>query len=301
MIDARELPPRHLPPWLEQALPFHRRYFSLDGRGVHLLDHGEGRPVLLVHGNPTWCFVWRKVLARLEGRGLRFIVPDLVGFGLSEKPLRPSDHTLELHVRVVRDLVVHLGLDDVVIVGQDWGGPISAGVAARTSGRVTAAVFSNTALLRPRRPFRTTLFHRLSRVPVVSEALFVGANFPVRFMDRVQADRRSLDATARRAYRYPFRRLRDRAGPLGLARMVPDREGHPSNLVLDETDAWARAFRGKAALVWGMHDPILGRALKRHREALPQALVVEADAGHFLQEEVPELIADAILDVTATV
>ena len=102
---------------------------------------------------------------------------------------------------------------------------------------------------------------------------------------------------ARRAYRYPFRRVRDRAGPLGLARMVPDREEHPSNAVLDETDAWARSFTGPVGLVWGMEDPILGRALARHREVFQTASVVEAHAGHFLQEEVPELLASAVLDV----
>jgi len=85
--------------------------------------------------------------------------------------------------------------------------------------------------------------------------------------------------------------------PLALARMVPDGPEHPSLPALREIDGWVRAFEGPAALVWGLKDPILGRGLRRHREVLCQASVVETQAGHCLQEEVPEKLALAILEV----
>ena len=91
--------------------------------------------------------------------------------------------------------------------------------------------------------------------------------------------------------------MRDRAAPLGMARMVADTESHPTTAVMDRLGAWVESFRGPVALVWGTKDPILGRALRRHRMALPQAAVTETTAGHFLQEEVPSELAAAILGV----
>jgi pimeloyl-ACP methyl ester carboxylesterase len=292
-----EAPP--IPGWLAQSYPFHRGMARLGPSAVHFVDEGEGRPVLLVHGNPTWSFLWRKVIPRLARAGLRVVAPDLLGFGLSAKPSRVRDHTCEGHVNILTSLLEALDLTEVTVVGQDWGGPIAAGVAARAPHRVRAAVFANTTVLDPRRPLRTTTFHRLSRIPVVSEILFQGLGFPVWALHRVQGDPRSIGAAERKAYAYPFRRLSERAAPLAFARMVPHREGHPSLPLLLETDRWARAFKGPSALVWGRRDPILGRALKRMREAMPSARVVETEAGHFLQEEVPEALADAIVHVSA--
>jgi len=110
----------------------------------------------------------------------------------------------------------------------------------------------------------------------------------------VQADRRSISGEVARAYRWPLRTPRDRAAPLGLARMVPDSPTHPSVPGLREVDAWLRAFPGPMELIWGRKDPLLGGVLRRHVEALPRARVTETDAGHFLQEEVPEIIARSI-------
>jgi haloalkane dehalogenase len=91
-----------------------------------------------------------------------------------------------------------------------------------------------------------------------------------------------------------LRKVADRAAPLALARMVPHRPEHPTVAELTEGDAWARSFQGPVELVWGVKDPILGRALWRHRELFPRARVTETPAGHFLQEEVPEEIIAAI-------
>ena len=118
--------------------------------------------------------------------------------------------------------------------------------------------------------------------------------FPLRSLDRVQGDRRSISGDVARAYRWPFRTLASRAAPLGLARMVPDSETHPSVPGLREVDAWLRAFPGPVELIWGRKDPLLGGVLGRHVEALPRARVTETDAGHFLQEEVPDIIARGI-------
>jgi haloalkane dehalogenase len=291
--------PPALPRWLEKELPFRRRVASIEGRRVHFIDEGEGVPVLLVHGNPTWCYLWRKVIARLrESGGFRLIAPDLLGLGLSDKLPCPSDHRIDMHARVIARLTEQLELESAIVVGQDWGGPTSVGAAMlRSEGGqsfMRGLVLGNTSVLDPKRPLRTTAFHRFSHLPIASDIAFRGFLFPLPIIDRIQGDRRSIGLREKAAYAWPLRHPRDRAAPLGLARMVPDREGHPSLPFFARLDKFVRSYRGPAGIVWGERDPILGRALLRHREALPRATVVATNAGHFLQEEVPDELAKMI-------
>ncbi len=286
-----------LPPFIARQLPFRSHFtpvrFGPGSHRMHFLDHGEGRPVLMLHGNPTWSFLWRKVMTELEGSSLRLIAPDLIGLGLSDKPRAVAAHTLAHHGQAVLDLVERLDLRDILLVIQDWGGAIGAWMAARSGGRVTGLVAMNTSVLTPR-SLRATAFHRFSQLPGVSDVVFRLFNFPVPVLGRTQGDARSISGDVAKAYAWPLRRVVDRAAPLALARMVPNREDHPTLAELAQGDAWMRGFRGPAELVWGLKDPILGRALKRHREALPHARVTETQAGHFLQEEVPADIAAAV-------
>lgn len=292
-----EAPP--LPRFIEAELPWRRRVAQLGRHRVHFVDHGSGpRAVVLMHGNPTWSFLWRKVIIRLADRyNLRLVVPDLLGFGWSDKLPLVSDHSLGLHVSTMHHLVEALDLKHVTLVGQDWGGPIAAGIGARSPERVHGMVFGNTSVLPPRRPLRTTTFHRLSHMPIASDLLFRGLGFPLPVLRRAQGDRRSLGVRELSSYAWPFRHVRDRAGPLALARMVPNHEHHPSLPELDAIGQWVRSFEGPLELVWGARDPILGRALSRHQRELPHAVVTETQAGHFLQEEVPDALARAIVRV----
>jgi haloalkane dehalogenase len=301
MIPA---PPPLLPAFLAPHLPLRRGAGRLErpgpdrGRLLHFVDHGEAAapPVLLQHGNPTWSFLWRRVIAALGEH--RCVAPDLLGLGLSDRLPRTSDHTLERHVAALVELVESLDLRDLVLVGQDWGGPLVAGVGERLPGRVAGLVLANTAVVLPRRP-RGTAFHRFARLPLVSDVVFRGLGFPQNWLGWAQGDRSSLGGVVGRAYRWPLRRWRDRAAPLGLARMVPGSSEHPSVAPLRRGEAWARAFGGPLALVWGTRDPLLGRALARHRAALPRARVTTTAAGHFLQEETPEALVEAVRWVAA--
>lgn len=292
-----------LPGWIRDRFGFERRAARIHGERMTFVDHGprDGTPVLLVHGNPMWSFLWRKVIGRLEGSGLRLLAPDLFGFGTSDKPRRADDHRLEWHVESVTRLVDALGLEGFVAAGQDWGGPIACGVAEQLRDRVGGLALGNTAVLVPARPFRPKAFHRFSHLPIVSDVVFRGLMFPIPVLWQVQGDRRSIGAVKTAAYAWPFLDPRDRAGALGLARMVPNDETHPSTPVMDRIGGFVERFEGPAALVWGRRDPILGRGLKRHRAALPQASVRECDAGHFTQEEAPQLWADAIREVAAKI
>ncbi|HSP77135.1 MAG TPA: alpha/beta fold hydrolase [Myxococcaceae bacterium] len=282
-----------LPAFLARQYPYRSHHLPTRFGRMHYVDQGTGRPVLLLHGNPTWSFLYRKVIAGLEGGPYRVVAPDLIGLGLSDKPRTVKAHSLRRHGEAVLALVEALDLRDVVLGVQDWGGPIGAWMAARAGGRVTGLVVMNTSLLLPER-FRTTRFHRFSQMPVVSDVAFRLFNFPVPVLGRTQGDPGSISGDVARAYAWPLRRVRDRAAPLALARMVPNHPEHPTVAELAAGEAWVRGFSGPVELVWGLKDPILGRALKRHREVFPQARVTETQAGHFLQEEVPEDIVAAI-------
>ena len=293
--------PPTLPGWLQSQLPWRRRVARIGDHNVHFIDHQAHREhaVLLMHGNPTWSYLWRKVIHALSGQPVRIIAPDLVGLGLSSKPRSGDFHQLANHIDVQTALIRSLHVERLTIVGQDWGGPIVAGVGHNLSDQLHGMVFANTAVLPPRR-FKATAFHRFSNLPWLSDAVFKGLNFPIPVLWTTQGERRSIGLRQTRGYAYPLRRIKDRAAPLALARMVPTALDHPSVETLSIVGRWLSQWRGPSALVWGTRDPILGRALKHHREVLKGAKVYETNAGHFLQEEVPEVLAQAIMEVVHT-
>ena len=194
------------------------------------------------------------------------------------------------------EVVEALDLRGAILVGQDWGGPIAAQIGARLLERIAGLVLANTAVTVPAHP-KGTLFHRFARIPGLSDLDFRGFGFPQNTLTTIQGDKRSIRGDVARAYRWPLRTWPDRIAPLALARMVPDGPGHPSIPALRLGEEWVLSFRGPAALVWGMRDPLLGRALRHLERALPDAPVTRTAAGHFLQEEVPAELAAAIADV----
>jgi haloalkane dehalogenase len=279
-----------LPPWLDAMLPFRHAQVGQ----LHVMEQGAGRPVLLLHGNPTWGFLWRKVAAALAGEPLRLIMPDLVGLGLSDKPRDPRWHTLERHADALGGLVDALDLEGLILVAQDWGGPIGLRALADRRHRLAGLVLCNTVVGPPRPGFRPTAFHRFAATPVLADVAFRVLGFPLGLLAYAQGDRSSIRGDVARAYRWPLRHLRDRVAPLALARMVPDSLDHPSVPALARCHELVAGWTGPAAIVWGDRDPILGRVRTHLARLLPHAPVTVTQAGHFLQEEVPDAIAAAI-------
>ena len=296
-----------LPPWLDALFPAgaRRRWIDVGGVRMHVAewgppDAGPARPtVVMIHGNPTWGLLWRKVVAELLGDGVRVVVPDLIGLGLSDKPPDAEVHRLESHAAWLGRMLDAVVPGPMVLVVQDWGGPIGLLAAASRLTRVRGLVLLNTVVGPPRPGFKPTTFHRLARLPVISDLLFRAAGFPQNAMALAQGDRASLGSAARRGYRWPLRRWRDRVAPLALARMVPDSQRHPSIAALERCQEVVTSFRGPIEIVWGTRDPVLGRVLGHVERLLPAAPVTRTDAGHFLQEEVPGPIAAAIRRVLA--
>lgn len=271
---------------------------EVGGLRLHVMESGAGPTVVLLHGNPTWGFLWRRVAKALAGERLRLVMPDLAGLGLSEKPRDPGFHALDTHARVVGALFDAVAPGPLALVLHDWGGPIGLAALAERPGRLAGLVVTNTRVGPPRPGSRGSRFHRFANMPVVSDVAFRLLGFPQNVLHTTQADRASIRGDVARAYRWPLRRIADRTAPLALARMVPYRRpDHPSVAGLERSLAVARAFQGPAAIVWGERDPILARALRSVEEALPGAAVTRVPAGHFLQEERPAEIAAAIRDV----
>ncbi|MEJ7604128.1 MAG: alpha/beta fold hydrolase, partial [Kofleriaceae bacterium] len=271
------------------------RTVETGGERMHVLEWGppDGRPVVLVHGNPTWGFLWRKVVRELADSGLRFVVPDLIGLGLSSKP-ELAAHSIEHHAGWFGAMLDELVPGAFVLVAQDWGGPIGLHAAASRKARVRGLVLGNTAISPPGPKFKPTLFHRLSQLPIASGLLFRRLGFPLGLLHLSQGDRSSIRGDVARAYRWPLRRYKDRAAPLALARMVPNSLQHPSVPALRETEQTFRELAVPIELVWGTADPILGRVVSHLARLRPDATVTRTPAGHFLQEEVPVSLADAI-------
>ncbi|HEY6032851.1 MAG TPA: alpha/beta fold hydrolase [Kofleriaceae bacterium] len=289
-----------LPDWIARQLPSGAREHDIATRGerVHAMTFGpdDGHTIVMLHGNPTWGFLWRRVIEALPA-GFRIVVPDLVGLGRSSRPAAGA-HTLEHHAAWIGDALDQLAPGPLVLVAQDWGGAIGMLAMADRLPRLRGIVFGNTAVSPPREGFKPTLFHRLAKLPVASNLLFEWLGFPLGVLHLSQGDRSSIRGDVARAYRWPLRRRADRAAPLALARMVPDSaEGHPSLPALARTDQVFRDAKVPIAIVWGMKDPVLGRIVNHLERLRPDAHVTRTQAGHFLQEEVPGELAAAIVDV----
>ncbi len=288
-----------MPEWISDMLParVRRKVVDVGGESMHVMEWGKGMPVLMLHGNPTWGFLYRKIVHLLEDVPLHCIVPDLIGLGFSSKPKVLKEHSLLSHASWLGSFIDSLGTEGLILVCQDWGGPIGVRALAHRPHLLKGLVVLNTALRPPHQGFHPTMFHRFSNLPIISDFVFRVLGFPQNVLAKTQGDPSSIAGKVARAYRYPLCHIADRAAPLALARMVPSSLTHPSVQELQVCEGFIRGFKGPSAIVWGEKDPILGRVLRRVMEILPDAPVTRTKAGHFIQEEEPAAIARAITEV----
>lgn len=273
------------PAWLDRELyPFESRTFEVASGRMHYVDEGRGPVVVLVHGTPTWSFLYRGLIRELSA-DYRVIAPDHLGFGLSDKP-RDAPYRPEDHARNLAALIEHLELGDVTLIVHDFGGPIGLSYAVSRPENVRATVLFNTWMW----SVRGTPADKVSRVlgGGFGRVLYERFNFSPRVILRAAfADKKKLTPEIHRHYLAPFPTPAQRRAPWVLAgELVGSSEWYDG--------LWQRVdliAAKPALLVWGMKDPaIRPDALARWKKALGGAQVVElADAGHFVQEEAPEL------------
>ncbi len=289
------------PAWLDSsAYPFRPHFFDTEEGRLHYVDEGVGPPVVLVHGTPTWSFVYRDLITRLAAAGHRVIAVDHLGFGLSDKAGRGSSSAAyrpEDHARRLEALIDRLALTDVTLVVHDFGGPIGLSYAIEHPERVARLIVLNSWLWPLDGDTRIARGSRLA-ASLLGRFLYMRLNASPRWLIPASyADRRRLSARVHQQYLAPFP-----TPPSRLPLWVLARELLGSSAWYDALWSRRERLRGKPALLlWGSRDPAFGAPyLSRWREGLPDATVVELpDAGHFVQEEAPNEVASHVIGFLA--
>ena len=268
--------------------PYAPRYVSQDGLRMHYVEEGAGDPVLLLHGEPTWGFLYRKTIPVLSPAG-RVIVPDLLGFGRSDKPLGQADYTYDSHYRSIERFALELDLARLTLVVHDWGGPIGLRFAVSHPGRVERLVILNTGVGAGRAPSPDWLRFR----ELVRE---VGTDFTASRLVQV-ACVSALDEDAIRGYDAPFPVGEAKAGLLAFPELVPTELDHPSAAAMLEVHDSLSHWEKPALVLFSDSDRVFSPAhAERMAAHIPGALPAEivAGAGHFLQEDEGTQIAERI-------
>lgn len=268
---------------------FAPNYVDVDGLRLHYVDEGEGDPVVCFHGEPTWAYLYRKVLPPLVAGGHRVVCPDYPGFGRSDKPTERGWYTYDRHVEHVSALLAGLDLRDATVIVQDWGGPIGLRWAVENAERVARLVILNTGLFTGR----------------VSKGFMAWREFAEKNPD-LPVGRVLQGATATElppevvaAYEAPFPTAESKAGAAQFPLIVPIEEGSPGaaemRAVADELSRWDKP----CLVAFSDSDPVFPfpRAGEVFVDLVPGAgeqVAIEGGA-HFLQEDRGERIAQEIL------
>jgi haloalkane dehalogenase len=268
--------------------PWQPRYLEQDGLRMHYLDEGDGDPVLLLHGEPTWSYLYRKLIPPLTGVA-RVVAPDYFGFGRSDKPVERDWYSYDRHYATVERFVEDLDLRRATVVGHDWGGPVGFRLAVDHPDRFERLVVLNTGIYSGRPPGEAWLRFR-AFVRRVGAELRPGQLVQVTCVTEL-AD----DVVA--AYDAPYPTPESKTGLLMFPELVPDEPDHPSAAAMLEVREGLKSWPGRALVLFSDSDPIFSpRVGERFAELIPGAEPAEtvAGAGHFLQEDKGEELGERI-------
>jgi haloalkane dehalogenase len=268
---------------------FEPHYVEQDGLRMHYVDEGAGDPVLLLHGEPTWAYLYRKVVPQLTASA-RCVAPDYFGFGRSDKPTDPGWYSYDAHAASIARLAETLDLRDATVVMQDWGGPIGLRFAVEHPDRVARLVVLNTGI-GARAPNDEWLRFRAFMRRVGTE-IVAGQLIRLTLVQPV-AD----DVIA--AYDAPFPVPESRVGIVRFPELVATSSDHPSAPAMLDVRERLRSFDRPALVLFSDSDPIFGRrAAEVMAGLLPRAELDPplAGAGHFLQEDQGEAVGRRIAD-----
>lgn len=279
--------------------PYQPNYVEVDGLRMHYVDEGprDASPVLLLHGEPSWSFLYRHMIARLVDDGHRVVAPDLIGFGKSDKPIRQEDYTVDRHVHWVGALVEALDLDDITLFGQDWGSTIGLRLAAENEARFSRIVIGN-GLLAAEDGVETKrwiirLWQAFTRwSPWIPVGQIVS-----------RSSGRVLTSAEVHAYDAPFPSKEYLAGVRVFPQLIPMSSDDPAtagNVAAWEVlKGWTKPF----LTVYSNGDPVLGEMDAQFQARVPGAAGqphARVEGGHFLQEAASPELARRIHELIIT-
>jgi haloalkane dehalogenase len=277
--------------------PFAPHYLDVAGLRVHYLDEGprDAAPVLLLHGEPSWSYLYRKMIPPLAAAGHRAIAPDLIGFGRSDKPVQREDYTYQRHVDWMRGVLTGLNLRNVTLVCQDWGGLIGLRLAAEHPERFARIVAANTFLPTGDRPAGPA-FDAWKQYSQTTLNFHVGGIVKGGCVT-------ALTPEVIAAYDAPFPDDRYQAGARQFPTLVPvtpdDPASVPNRKAWEVLRRWQRPF----LTAFSDSDPVTQGGDRLFQEAIPgtkgQPHTTITGGGHFLQEDKGEELARVVIDFIA--
>lgn len=281
----------------KELYPFKSNFVDIDGYRMHYVDEGESDgTMLMVHGNPTWSFFYRNLITHFS-KEYRTVVPDHIGYGMSDKPKDKSNYSLELHINRFEKFVEKLNLDNITLVIHDWGGAIGMGYAVRHPGKIKRIVILNTFA------FFEALFSRgykppwllmLSKIPIMAEIMMKGFNgFSISAIYLAIAHRERRTPQVKAGYTAPYDSYAHRTAVLKFVQDIPLTEEHPSYKPLHEIEQNLEQFKDRPIIIfWGGKDFVFNDiVLSAWRSIYPDAEVkLIEDAGHYVLEDAHERI-----------
>jgi haloalkane dehalogenase len=270
--------------------PFEPNYREVDGLRLAHLDEGKGPPVVFFHGEPTWSYLWRKVIPRVRDAGFRCIAPDYAGFGRSDKPTDLGWYTYDRHTEQTGSLLTELDLRDVTAVVHDWGGPIGLRLAAENPDRIARTVVMETGFFTGEQRMSDAwwAFHDfVERTEDVPIAMLVR-----------NAVARGMDDDVAAAYDAPFPAPESKAGARAFPLILPTSPEMPGGAEGRRAQEALQADDRPMLVLWADSDPVLPF---RVGEAFSQLMGVDPpvkieNASHFLQEDAGLEIGRRIAD-----
>lgn len=271
---------------------FESRFIDVLGAKIHYIESGAGDPILFLHGNPTWSYLWRNVIPHVAPSG-RCIAMDLIGMGRSAKP--DIEYRFVDHARYVEGFIEKMGLTNVTLVLHDWGSALGFHYAMRHEANVKGIAFME-AILRPTTwaefPNEVRMGFRLLRTPVIGKAMVMGMNV---FVEKIlpKATVRKLTEREMSFYREPFRRMKDRTPMWRWPNEIPI-DGTPADVtaIVEEFNRKLRGSNLPKLLVYAQPGAIMrGPLVEWCRQNLKNLTTVDIGSGlHYLQEDNPEMI-----------
>lgn len=274
--------------------PFTPHFFEVEkGLEMHYVDEGksDGPVVLLLHGEPTWSYLYRKMIPIFLAKGFRIIAPDLIGFRKSDKFSNPEDYSYHLHIHWLKSLILGLKLTDIHLFCQDWGGLIGLRILADNQELFAKVVASNTFLPTGQEEVSEALlkwraFSQKSPDFVISKVVQMGISFPI-------------SEEALLAYDAPFPSEEFKAGARIFPSLVPIKAGDPE--ALKNQSAWKSLskFEKPFVTIFGDQDPITKGGERYFQKIIPGAKGQNhqyLSAGHFIQEDQGEKLAELLAE-----